>query len=68
MKRIINYIFLCCLLWIGCTTTTEGLDPEKVITVSNNKIEMDCTGGKTSVEINSYCDWVITNDEEWEWI
>ncbi len=68
MKRIINYIFLCSLLWIGCTTTTEGLDPEKVITVSNNKIEMDCTGGKTSVEINSYCDWVITNDEEWEWI
>ena len=68
MKRIISYIFMCCLLWVGCTSTTEGLAPDKVITVSNNKIEMESKGGKTSIKVDSYCDWLVTSDEEWQWI
>lgn len=68
MKRIISYIFMYCLLWAGCTSTTEGLAPDKVITVSNNKIEMESKGGKTSIKVDSYCDWQVTSDEEWQWI
>lgn len=68
MKRFIYLILTGIMLCTGCTDTMEGLDVEDVITTSIENIDSDCLGGKTTVEVNAYCEWNISSDENWDWI
>ena len=68
MKRFIYLILTGIMLCTGCTDTMEGLDVEDVITTSIENIDSDCLGGKTTVEVNAYCEWNISSDENWDWV
>ena len=55
MKRyIITYLMvLFALLFVNCTTTTEGLDEAEILVVSVEDIEMDYKGGRETIDIDS---------------
>ena len=65
MKRYILYIILGAMALAGCTTTIEGVDASDVLAVSTSQINMESDGGKCEFEINSMCDWKITNTQDW---
>ena len=53
MKRIILLLIIGIFSLSGCSEYTIGFEKDELISLSTDKIEMDCKGGETIVEINA---------------
>lgn len=69
MKRYLSYCTaILAMFFASCMNLTEGLNEADVLVVSTKNIEMDNTGGESTIEVDAYCSWKVSSTEEWSWI
>ena len=66
MKRLFIGLITCVTYFVGCTEVYVGLNPEDLLNISVNSIDIGCEGGNTEVIVESMCAWKIdTKDCSW---
>ncbi len=66
MKRLFIGLITCVTYFVGCTEVYVGLNPEDILNISVNSIDIGCEGGNTEVIVESMCAWKIdTKDCSW---
>lgn len=66
MKRLFIGLITCVTYFVGCTEVYVGLNPEDILNISVNSIDIGCEGGNTEVIVESMCAWEIdTKDCSW---
>ena len=68
MKKQILYILSSLLLFVGCTTTTEGFEREEALVVSLNNVEAECDAESVTIKVNSLAFYEVKSTEDWSWI
>ena len=68
MKKQILYILSSLLLFVGCTTTTEGFEREEALIVSLNNVEAECDTASITIKVNSLAFYEVKSTEDWSWI